>query len=298
VKHLRHAKTHFLSAQECIMAADYQNKHPNPCKESKTGRFGSKFVTVVVSGHEDKHIHYDGWQVSNQCMALVRDNCLAPTIDDSALGYIKESSSEQFVPDVFYKEKDEYGNEVTKIGRPMPIEYFLIEVPAGFPLEPQSTFLSTDSSDMFPIENRAQIMENQSFDSLTRHLNGLKSKKADLIEHFLDFHFLLFIMTNEFISLRHKMSDLCKALRDKDQGKFFQWLECDEWKTIETMIEHHAPGSSDVPMDTTSDAVPMETESSNNGSGVTITGWTCPHCTFINKSAVSNACNMCGLPRN
>ena len=36
-------------------------------------------------------------------MALVRDNCLAPTIDDSALGYIKESSSEQFVPDVFYK---------------------------------------------------------------------------------------------------------------------------------------------------------------------------------------------------
>ena len=35
------------------------------------------------------------------------------------------------------------------------------------------------------------------------------------------------------------MSDLCKALRDKNQGKFFQWLECDEWKTIETMIEHH-----------------------------------------------------------
>ena len=51
VKHLRHAKTHFLSAQECIMAADYQNKHPNSCKESKTGRFGSKFVTVVVSGN-------------------------------------------------------------------------------------------------------------------------------------------------------------------------------------------------------------------------------------------------------
>ena len=59
-----------------------------------------------------------------------------------------------------------------------------------------------------------------------------------------------------------------------------------------------APGSSDVPMDTTSDTVPMETESSNNGSGVTITGWTCPHCTFINKSAVSNVCDMCGLPRN
>ena len=42
-------------------------------------------------------------QVSNQCMALVRDNCLVPTIDDPSLGYVKESSSEQYVPDVFYK---------------------------------------------------------------------------------------------------------------------------------------------------------------------------------------------------
>lgn len=36
-------------------------------------------------------------------MALVRDECLVPTLDDPALGYIKESSSEQYVPDVFYK---------------------------------------------------------------------------------------------------------------------------------------------------------------------------------------------------
>ena len=54
-------------------------------------------------GDEDQHIHYDGWQVSNQCMALVRDDCLVPTIDDPALGYVKESSPEQFVPDVFFK---------------------------------------------------------------------------------------------------------------------------------------------------------------------------------------------------
>ena len=36
-------------------------------------------------------------------MALVRDDCLVPTIDDPSLGYVKESSSEQYVPDVFYK---------------------------------------------------------------------------------------------------------------------------------------------------------------------------------------------------
>ncbi len=32
------------------MAADFQNKHPNPCKLSPEGHFGSKFVTVVVTG--------------------------------------------------------------------------------------------------------------------------------------------------------------------------------------------------------------------------------------------------------
>ena len=40
--------------------------------------------------------------MSNLCMALVRDNCLVPTIDAPELGYVKESNNEQYVPDVFY----------------------------------------------------------------------------------------------------------------------------------------------------------------------------------------------------
>lgn len=43
--------------------------------------------------------------MSNQCMALVRDECLLPCKDAPELGYVKESSSEQYVPDVFYKVK-------------------------------------------------------------------------------------------------------------------------------------------------------------------------------------------------
>ena len=50
VQFLRHIETHFLSAQETILAADFQNQNPNICKLSSSGRFGSKFVTVVVSG--------------------------------------------------------------------------------------------------------------------------------------------------------------------------------------------------------------------------------------------------------
>ena len=42
-------------------------------------------------------------QVSNQCMALVRDDCLVPTLDAKELGYIRESTPQQYMPDVFYK---------------------------------------------------------------------------------------------------------------------------------------------------------------------------------------------------
>jgi hypothetical protein len=45
----------------------------------------------------------EGYGVSNQCMALVRDNCLIPTKDAPELGYIRESTDKQYVPDVYYK---------------------------------------------------------------------------------------------------------------------------------------------------------------------------------------------------
>lgn len=45
----------------------------------------------------------EGYQVSNQCMALVRDGCLVPTKDAPELGYVIESTDKQYVPDVYYK---------------------------------------------------------------------------------------------------------------------------------------------------------------------------------------------------
>ena len=48
----------------------------------------------------------EGYSVSNQCMALVRDGCLLPTVDAAELGFIRESSDKQYVPDVFYKVND------------------------------------------------------------------------------------------------------------------------------------------------------------------------------------------------
>ena len=60
-------------------------------------------IHIFPKGDATNQIHFEGYQVSNQCMALVTDDCLLPTKDAPELGYVKESSNEQYVPDVFYK---------------------------------------------------------------------------------------------------------------------------------------------------------------------------------------------------
>jgi len=58
---------------------------------------------LIYIGDVKKQVHMEGYAVSAQCMALVRDNCLIPTKDAPELGYIRESSDKQYVPDVYYK---------------------------------------------------------------------------------------------------------------------------------------------------------------------------------------------------
>lgn len=55
VQHVRNIESHFLSSQECIMAGHFQNLHPNPCRFSPSGFFGSKFATVCVTGETLNH---------------------------------------------------------------------------------------------------------------------------------------------------------------------------------------------------------------------------------------------------
>lgn len=69
-------------------------------------------TVFVISGDEKKQIHMEGYAVSAQCMALVRDDCLVPTKDAPELGYIRESTDKQYVPDVYYKVSDRGGEGV------------------------------------------------------------------------------------------------------------------------------------------------------------------------------------------
>lgn len=103
VQCLRGAHSHFLSAQECITAGALQNAHPRACRAAAAGALGSKWVTAVATGDAARRVHLEGYQVSGQCQALVRDGVLLPTRDAPDLAYIRDSSPQQFVPDVYYK---------------------------------------------------------------------------------------------------------------------------------------------------------------------------------------------------
>lgn len=61
------------------------------------------FIYLWFTGDEKCQVHMEGYSVSNQCMALVKDNCLVPTKDVPELGFVRESSDKQYVPDVYYK---------------------------------------------------------------------------------------------------------------------------------------------------------------------------------------------------
>ncbi|XP_017782702.1 PREDICTED: nuclear protein localization protein 4 homolog [Nicrophorus vespilloides] len=286
VKHTRHIDTYFLSAQECYMAAYYQNMYPNPCKHSSNGHFGSKFVTVCVTGDKTNQVHMEGYQVSNQCMALVRDNCFVPTKDAPELGYIRESSDKQYVPDVYYKEKDTYGNEVSRLARPLPVEYLLLDVPASTPLSPIYSFNPDDSKQLFPVENRLVDGHIQDFNALSQYLSQFNPD--EFLTAISDFHLLLYIATMDMLPLREYMAPLLEAIKTGNVEEARQWARSEQWATLEQLIAASSPPNS-RPGSVAGGSVNAGTNSSGPQ-------WTCPYCTFLNSSDISN-CEMCNLPR-
>ncbi|ESO96547.1 hypothetical protein LOTGIDRAFT_214584 [Lottia gigantea] len=279
--------SHFLSAEECIMAGHFQNKFPNPCTWSSDGHFGSKFVTVIVTGDSKNQIHFEGYQVSNQCMALVNDDCLIPTKDVPELGYVKESSNEQYVPDVFFKDKDNYGNEVIQLARPLPVEYLLVDLPAAFPVEPQYTFSVNPDIKPFVIENREDVGDLQDFNALVQYLRQYQPDQ--FLEAMSDFHLLIFMATMDMLPFHDKIETLLLAVKNKDEEAAHHFMKSEDWATMEQMMSAHTPSPP-----------ASRQQSYNDGAAVNPGGatesWTCSHCTFINSSGLGS-CEMCSLPR-
>uniref|UniRef100_A0A336LZR4 CSON005178 protein n=1 Tax=Culicoides sonorensis TaxID=179676 RepID=A0A336LZR4_CULSO len=284
VKQTRGIETHFLSAQECILAGHLQNKHQNASKYASSGYFGSKFVTVCVTGDSKKQVHMEGYAVSAQCMALVRDNCLLPTKDAPELGYIRESSDKQYVPDVYYKEKDAYGNEVQRLGRPLPVEYLLVDIPASTPVQQLYTFTAREDKGHFPIENRLLDGHLQDFNALSTYLS--KWGVDEFLEAVSDLHLLIYLYTMDMLPLKAEMGPLFEAIKKKDTSLALSFKNQEVWRTLEQLISassHHEPSMPLIDDD------PMNVDDGP--------GWVCDHCTFLNTRSGSQTCEICNLPR-
>ncbi|XP_075072977.1 nuclear protein localization protein 4 homolog [Mixophyes fleayi] len=284
VRYSRNKDTYFLSSEECITAGFFQNQHPNQCRLSPDGDFGSKFVTVVATGGPDNQVHFEGYQVSNQCMALVRDECLLPCKDAPELGYAKESSSEQYIPDVFYKDIDKFGNEITQLARPLPVEYLIIDITTTFPKDPVYTF--STSSNLFPIENRDDLDETQNFHSLATYLS--QNPSSIFLEIISDFHLLLFLVTNDVMPLQDSISLLLEALRTRNEDLAQTWKKSEQWATIEQLCSTVGVQPSELH---DYGATGGSTHAASSSSM-----WSCLHCTFMNQAG-TDQCEMCRLPR-
>ena len=166
-------------------------------------------------------------------MALVRENILVPTKDAPELGYVKESSSKQYVPDVFFTENDKYGNEVTKLARPLPLVYLLIDIPVAAPTSPVQSFRNG-----FPVENRPMEGHLQDFAALASY----RKQHSNLPDFFRDFHLLVYLGTQTVHPLEDELLPLLSALRDEQNEKVFAWSESSHWHTIEMLIQNYMDG--------------------------------------------------------
>lgn len=66
-------------------------------------------------------------------MGMIRDNIIDATMDANKVK-VRESTSEQYIPEVFYKYKNKYGVVVQEAAKPcFPVEYLIVTLSEGFP---------------------------------------------------------------------------------------------------------------------------------------------------------------------
>ena len=237
----RHKDSFFLSSLEVIMAARHQLKMPNVCKFSEQGVYSSKFVTCVVSGNVDGEIDLATYQVSTDAEALVEADMISGSTHPS-MAYINDTTSERYVPELFYMRTNEYGLLVKENAKPaFPVDYLLVSLTHGFPTEeaPSKPMFSTCTG--FPWMNRQAMGQSQDYMQLKQYLlsSAMSGDYAQLQAKLSNFHLLLYIHSLQILgSSEWKL--LVTAATKADQSALYQLSDSPEWQTLLMILQESA----------------------------------------------------------
>jgi len=162
-----------LTSEEVLSIAKYQLK------------YGNNFVTIIVELTEDGLVNFEAYQVSEQCVQLLKDDILV------------SSGNEKFINT---RRPVEVEKKDTK---EVDCSLFIITTAI---VERESPFNLN-----FSVENRPGINSEQDF------VKTMRNHKTPFSQRIKDFHFLLFI-TN-FLNIQTDMPVLCEAINNPNESR-------------------------------------------------------------------------------